>query len=131
MEQEHPDIVERIAAHGGIRGIHVVRLTVQEHDGLPRRYDGWQNVAVCMDGTRLGLSPEDEEALCDSPHGSDMRAAMDAWPTALGVRRRTWFALWSVWATLVGFLLGAYVVRRAPTELPIHSAPGEATADGG
>lgn len=55
-------ILERIRAHGGIRAIHVVPFT-----GRGRKVLGWHNIVVCADGTRLGLTREDEEMLQRCP----------------------------------------------------------------
>jgi len=61
------EIREWIEEHGRIRTIHVVpvttpRKTVSRKRG-PFRIIGWQSVAIAADGTRRGLSAEDEEAL--------------------------------------------------------------------
>jgi hypothetical protein len=52
------DIVARIRKHGGIQAIHVTPFT-----GKGRKVIGWQNVVVCHDGTRFGLSLAEEEIL--------------------------------------------------------------------
>lgn len=61
------EIREWIEEHGRIRTIHVVpvstpRKTVSRRRE-PFRIIGWQNVAVAADGTRRGLSAEDEATL--------------------------------------------------------------------
>lgn len=63
-----PRIVERLLEHGGIHTVHVVPFV-----GRKRRHLGWQNVVVCCDGTRIGLSPGDEDTICD--YGDALRRA--------------------------------------------------------
>lgn len=61
-ETSRPEIVEWIAAHGGIARVHVTPFT----DGSGKRV-GWQNVIVCMDGVRRGTSPaEGDEIIAHS-----------------------------------------------------------------
>lgn len=51
-------IQRRIDRHGGMQAIHVTPVT-----GNDWKVIGWQNVVACRDGTRIGLSLEDEAAL--------------------------------------------------------------------
>jgi hypothetical protein len=67
-----PEIVQRIAAHGGIRRIHVTPFTDRT-----RRVIGWQNVIICMDGTRCGLTPGQARSVLT--HGGYLRQAKDGW----------------------------------------------------
>jgi hypothetical protein len=60
------DIIARIRNHGGFGRIHVVPFT-----NAARKVIGWQNVVVCKDGTRIGLSSEDEEILKRETIGDD------------------------------------------------------------
>lgn len=53
-----PEIVQRIRAHGGLARIHVTPFTNAEYEVI-----GWQNVYVCRDGTRFGLTPAEEDEL--------------------------------------------------------------------
>jgi hypothetical protein len=55
---ERPDIVRHIAEHGGISRIHVTPFTNAAHEVI-----GWQNVLICMDGVRVGLSPGQEREI--------------------------------------------------------------------
>lgn len=61
------EIREWIEEHGRIRTIHVVPVTMpREFPSRKRgafRIIGWQNIAIAEDGTRRGLSEEDEAAL--------------------------------------------------------------------
>lgn len=61
------NILERVRKHGGIRAVHMVPVTATDLDDpynyRTLRHAGWQNVVVCYDGTRFGLSMEDEAAL--------------------------------------------------------------------
>ena len=58
------DIHDRLDKHGGMLAIHVTPIcgAAKTRSGK-RKVIGWQNVAVCWDGTRFGLSLEDEAAL--------------------------------------------------------------------
>ena len=49
-----PEMVQRIRAHGGLARIHVTPFC-KDGDVI-----GWQNVYVCKDGARFGLSPAEE-----------------------------------------------------------------------
>jgi hypothetical protein len=61
-----PQIVRRIREHGGIADLLMVPLvSLRSTDGRPaddgeRWLKGWHNVVVCGDGTRIGLTPEEE-----------------------------------------------------------------------
>ena len=61
-----PKIVDRIAAHGGLARVHVAPFT------RDRKVVGWQNIYICVDGTRLGLSPAEEDRLIQ--HGDYLRS---------------------------------------------------------
>lgn len=70
--EELPDVVRRIGEHGGMRAIHVVPFTNAEREVI-----GWQNVVVCMDGVRVGLSVEDEADM--NEHGDYLRECKERW----------------------------------------------------
>jgi hypothetical protein len=64
-----PQVVRRIREHGGIGFIELVPLAgFKLRPGVPaddceRRLAGWHNVVVCVDGCRIGLTPEEERHL--------------------------------------------------------------------
>jgi hypothetical protein len=55
-DADTPEVVQRIRDHGGLLRIHVTPFTNRE-----RKVIGWQNVYVCKDGARFGLTPAEEE----------------------------------------------------------------------
>ena len=72
-----PEVVEWIASHGGIVRIHTVPFVLGWSRSGKRKIGGWQNVYICQDGTRRGLSPAEEESL--DGHHDYLIAARDAW----------------------------------------------------
>lgn len=56
MSELIPEVVQRIRSHGGLASIHVTPFTNPE-----RELVGWQNVYVCRDGARFGLTPAEEQ----------------------------------------------------------------------
>lgn len=67
---ERPEVVERIASHGGIDSVTVTPFKDAAGEVL-----GYQNVYRCVDGAKFGLSPEEERQLV--VHGEYLRAVKE------------------------------------------------------